>query len=104
MFDSLAGIVFLGSPHLRDSNKSEWAKVPAILELRMLPLPEDLADVSKLQRLAQWSRDFEHLNLSVPILSTREARKSRKKKKKKKWWSIASAGDGTYIMVCENTR
>jgi len=99
LFDALAGIVFLGTPHLRESNKSEWNNVPAILELHTPSPCEDLRTEYQLRRLATWSQEFENLNLLTPVLSTQEGKKSKKKKTKK--WSLKSASENMYIVVRE---
>ncbi|KAI4935510.1 uncharacterized protein J4E92_002801 [Alternaria infectoria] len=87
LIENLAGIVFLGTPHLRESNKPEWEKAAAILELRMLSPPKALSDENELRQLFHWSQDFEDLGLKARILSTTERKESKKKRgtKLNKW-------------------
>ena len=96
LFSCLVGIIFLGTPHLRETNKSEWDNVPAILELHTSSLSQGLRDENQLRQLATWSEEFQTLNLSVPVRSTREQRRS---KKRKKILGIVTASEGTYVVV-----
>ena len=93
---SLAGIVLLGTPHFQENNKSEWKHAPAILQLHLSSLPADLEAEHELRRLATWSQEFQTLNLLVPVLSTKERKKSKTKKKNK--YNIS---DTVYIVVCK---
>jgi len=94
LFESLRGIVFLGTPHLRERNKREWKNAVTILELRMLSPPAVLSAKQELQQLCEWSREFEDLSLDVRILSTKEGQKSKKKRSMKTMRS-----ESVYIVV-----
>jgi len=83
LLDSLAGIVFLGTPHLRERNRLAWGNAVAILELRTPTPAEALSNDDELRQLFRWSQDFENLRLVVSILSTTERRKSKKKRRMK---------------------
>jgi hypothetical protein len=80
LFEALAGIVLLGTPHLRTNNKAKWPNALGILGARTESPPKALMDVGALQPLVEISSAFEDLPRSFGILSAYELRKSRVKR------------------------
>jgi hypothetical protein len=80
LFNALAGVVLLGTPHFSLANKHKWQDALRILATREQLPPKALTNVNALTPLLQVSSDFEDLALSACILSAFESKKSKVKR------------------------
>ncbi|KAF2737093.1 hypothetical protein EJ04DRAFT_136026 [Polyplosphaeria fusca] len=78
LIDALAGIVFLGTPHLRADNLPKWSNVLGILHTRMKSPSDALMNAGAAQPLVVLSSEFEDLTLQVDVLSTTELKEQNK--------------------------
>jgi hypothetical protein len=75
--DALAGIVFLGTPHLCTVDDDRWENWRLILQIYRKDIPKTLLRNEDKESLASVCEDFSALNLPVPILSVFESTETK---------------------------
>lgn len=74
---ALAGVIFLGTPHSREEDETQWQKagmtMPAISKRKRSISSDDVA------QLANSSKLFEQTPVKVPILSIHETKETKVK-------------------------
>jgi hypothetical protein len=68
----LAGIIFLGTPHLTFIDDDRWEKWRLLLKLNYKDVPKKILQPRDIQLLASVCDDFDGLNIQIPILSVYE--------------------------------
>ncbi|KAH6635094.1 P-loop containing nucleoside triphosphate hydrolase protein [Chaetomium sp. MPI-SDFR-AT-0129] len=69
---ALAGIVFLGAPHLTSTDDTRWENWRSLLRLYRKELPKTALRPQDVEILAQLCQQFSNLDLQIPILSVYE--------------------------------
>ncbi|KAK7912199.1 tetratricopeptide repeat domain-containing protein [Apiospora marii] len=75
--DVISGLIFLGCPHLISNSPESWNHVQLIMKANRKDInKQNMIDI-EMERLITTCRQFEDLQLTVPILSVYEARATR---------------------------
>lgn len=75
--DVLAGIVFLGTPHLVTSDAEGWSNLKLLMKANSKDISKNNLTDHEMEQLISVCRQFESLQLHKPILSVFEQRKTR---------------------------
>ena len=70
--DVTAGIIFLGTPHTTSDDDKSWEKWRWILKAGRKDIPKQSQTDDDIKMLSELCRNFENLNLQIPVLSVFE--------------------------------
>lgn len=70
--NALAGIIFLGTPHLTSPNDERWENWRLLLRIYRKDLPKTILSPQDIEMLAEVCLRFGGLNLHIPVLSVYE--------------------------------
>lgn len=70
--NALAGIIFLGTPHLTTVDDDRWDVWRSILKLCANDVPKNSLQGQDIQLLSNICENFNRLNIQIPILSVYE--------------------------------
>lgn len=75
--NAIAGLIFLGSPHLTSVTDQRWEFWKMILKMYRKDLPKDILRTKDIKTLAEVCGKFSGLNINTPVLSVYEMAESK---------------------------
>jgi hypothetical protein len=70
--NALAGIIFLGTPHLTSIDDDRWETWRLLLKLGSKDVPKNILRAQDIQLLVSVCEKFNGLNIQIPVLSVYE--------------------------------
>ena len=75
--DVTSGIIFLGSPHLTSASAEGWNTVKLVMKANRKDVSKQNMTDNEMESIATACRQFEDLQLTIPVLSIYENRETK---------------------------
>ncbi|MCJ1405467.1 hypothetical protein MMC11_008695, partial [Xylographa trunciseda] len=77
LLNVISGVVFVGTPHLKQSDENAWQRLATVLRVHLKNVTKKTIPKEDLSRLSLSAQRFEGLGLNIPILSGFETQETK---------------------------
>ena len=77
LLDVISGVVFVGTPHLNQSDEDAWQRLATVFRVHLKNVTKKTIPKEDLSRLSLSAQRFEGLGLNIPILSGFETQETK---------------------------